>query len=746
MQYSFLGKNNALVWTIVCISMFLCGIQLYAEPTEGEIEGELAIEGEVEGEIEGEKVAAIYYVNASSTAASPDGSSWAKAFKTLQAAVDKAASEGLGEIWVAKGTYTSTDDEVVTMKEWVDLYGGFAGNEVDREARDWEANESIIDGEYVRRGVVGASNAVLDGFIITRGRATHGGGMMNERHSPTVTNCLFSDNEVIVEDSSSISNGNGGGIYNYIASPVVSHCQFIENKAKKYGAGIYNLLGTPIISECSFIKNEAFSGAAIEIISSEADVSTCEFVENKTSSAGGAISIAGFDATVMDCTFTKNLSETYGGALYISGTASLISGCTFAENLAYYHGGAVIISGDASPKFVDCDFIENRSFMDGGAIVNDGESSAKISNSRFTKNNASSDGGAVANKADASPEIVNCDFIENSTISNGGAIMNEDDSIVTIANSRFAKNTADRGGAVVNYRNASSKIVNTIFTENRSERPGGAIENGDDSFITIVNSSFTKNKAYLGAAVYNNVGTVEIWNSIIWDNGEFALINYNEDSVTQVAYSCIEGGYEGIGNIDEDPLFIDAPDNLQLAEGSPCIDTGNEEEAPERDMLGRTRPRGLGVDMGVYEAIPDGEEEFPVEGEEVEPDEGEDIEPLEGEDVQPVEGEDVKPVEGEDVQPVEGEDVEPVEGEDVEPVEGEDVKPVEGEDVEPVEGEESPKPDDDQDTPKGCNCDNSKSLLEDGFFREQLQKNLSDWLLIGLSALTLLSFAAWRRR
>jgi len=62
-------------------------------------------------------------------------------------------------------------------------------------------------------------------------------------------------------------------------------------------------------------------------------------------------------------------------------------------------------------------------------------------------------------------------------------------------------------------------------------------------------------------------------NDIIYASSNAVYID--ENSTIQVSYSDIEGGWEGVGNIDADPLFC-APDNgdYTLAQNSPCIGTG----------------------------------------------------------------------------------------------------------------------------------------------------------------------------
>ncbi len=104
-----------------------------------------------------------------------DGSSWAAAKRTVQAALDQAARTG-GEVWVAAGTYP----ENLQVRMFTALYGGFAGTETDRAQRDWGAQRTILDGGQAG-SVVSASwigrFAAVDGVTIQNGNATMGGGI-----------------------------------------------------------------------------------------------------------------------------------------------------------------------------------------------------------------------------------------------------------------------------------------------------------------------------------------------------------------------------------------------------------------------------------------------------------------------------------------------------------------------------------------------------------------------------------------
>jgi len=120
------------------------------------------------------------------------GLKWTDAFTTIQPAIDDAFDDGGSELWVGEGTYTSNTDPVVTMKENVHLYGGFSRSETAGSDRDWNEYETIIDGENARRCVVGANNASLGRFTVTRGCSGFGGGMYNTlSSSPAVINCTF---------------------------------------------------------------------------------------------------------------------------------------------------------------------------------------------------------------------------------------------------------------------------------------------------------------------------------------------------------------------------------------------------------------------------------------------------------------------------------------------------------------------------------------------------------------------------
>ncbi|MBE0688142.1 MAG: hypothetical protein IH585_19270 [Anaerolineaceae bacterium] len=121
--------------------------------------------------------------------------------------------------------------------------------------------------------------------------------------------------------------------------------------------------------------------------------------------------------------------------------------------------------------------------------------------------------------------------------------------------------------------------------------------------------------------MHNSKGTTAgsypvITNAILWGNTDGQIFN-DPDSTARVTYSDIQDGLEGTGNIEVDPLFINAPSNLRLQTGSPAINSGTNIAVPwdihDLDGDGITTTERLPfdirwlnrivdtVDMGAYE-------------------------------------------------------------------------------------------------------------------------------------------------
>ncbi len=86
---------------------------------------------------------------------------------------------------------------------------------------------------------------------------------------------------------------------------------------------------------------------------------------------------------------------------------------------------------------------------------------------------------------------------------------------------------------------------------------------------SLINVTITGNSS---GGIFGD-GLSNLVNCILWNNAENEISGYDEDVIA--IYSNIQGGYEGTGNIDEDPFFCSTENgDYTLAENSPCIGTG----------------------------------------------------------------------------------------------------------------------------------------------------------------------------
>jgi len=353
-----------------------------------------------------------------------------------------------------------------------------------------------------------------------------------------------------------------------------------------------------------------------------------------TARGGGFYCIG--DPQVVNCTFIENFAGEKGGGMYGSGDPTLTD-CTFIANATDDEGGGMYNFGNLT--LTDCAFTENFTTSSGydnnsgGGLYNAGDSS--ITNCTFDRNNSAKHGGGMYNyRLFSSTTLTNCIFTQNTADDDGGGLYNRH-SIISLIDCRFISNSADSsGGAMSNFFESTQTLINCIFNGNQAAEGGGAMSNYGSSILvtSLINCTLTANMAPNGNAIAcegDYKSTFDIANSILWNGGNEINNASTEPSVITVSYSDVQSGPAGSGNISADPVFVDAdgPDNiagntddiLHLAEGSPCIDAGNNGHplVPSTDILGGPRliddpttadtgiPAAPVVDMGAYEfALP----------------------------------------------------------------------------------------------------------------------------------------------
>ena len=135
------------------------------------------------------------------------------------------------------------------------------------------------------------------------------------------------------------------------------------------------------------------------------------------------------------------------------------------------------------------------------------------------------------------------------------------------------------GGAAVYMMNSDISITNSLIVNNISETPhhnlnittGGIVAFNSNIMIdqsTIYgNSGSDYGNTIPGALLLDTASTSTISNSILWANGPQQI-----SGSAAVSFSDIQGGWEGEGNINTNPLFCNPySGDYALAANSPCI-------------------------------------------------------------------------------------------------------------------------------------------------------------------------------
>jgi predicted outer membrane repeat protein len=257
--------------------------------------------------------------------------------------------------------------------------------------------------------------------------------------------------------------------------------------------------------------------------------------------------------------------------------------------------GFIITAGSAKPEIYPDDTAAEISSINDLTFVN----------------NVNSGGGLI--NSNGSPTLMNLIITGNQALA-GGGMANGNNSSPILTNVTISANSAVYGGGMVNLE-SSPTLTNVLFTGNSAGEIGGGILDLSISASSLINTTFYANKARSGGGIASaELSNTTLTNAIVWGNAAVIdpQIHVSENSTISVAYSLIQGGiYPGWGNLNADPLFVDAAaGNLRLQSASPAIDAGNNFAVPAgvlTDLEGNPRfvdYRGSGatVDMGAYEA------------------------------------------------------------------------------------------------------------------------------------------------
>ncbi len=497
------------------------------------------------------------------------------------------------------------------------------------------------------------SGIELINCLFRENRATHqGGAIYNINSHPLVTSCtLFGNGSNDVDQSY--------GIYNFSSHPILTNCILWNNLPGE----MHNVESTPVVTYCNVMDGTGqfwFGTGCIDVNPIFTDVhgrlsaySPCRSIGSITASGlperdmdgnpritGTTVDLGVYEfsnfTVFNDTQYTSyDFIQTAIDAAEEGDDIQILPG-TYTETIDFL-GKAIrlysedgpevtIINGAGHHHVVQCVSGEGPDTILEGFTITGGNangpteagkngggmrnvnSSPTVKNCIFSSNSANQFGGGMHNDT-SSPTLDHCSFLDNMSTSHGGGIYNYNSS-PTVINGTFNNNLAGlHGGGMMNNVNSSPIVINCLFSQNVAEAGGGGIANSINSNPTVANCTFTNNNAGDGGGLYNYASTPTLTNCIVWANWPDQISDDSSSPV--VSYSSIQGGFAGIGNIDADPLFIDADGgNLRLDDNSPCIDAGNNVALPEDlilDLDGDERLRdgnldgNAVVDMGAFE-------------------------------------------------------------------------------------------------------------------------------------------------
>ena len=177
------------------------------------------------------------------------------------------------------------------------------------------------------------SSAILDGFVLTGGRADGSGAHIH-----------------------------GAGIYLWNCSPTIRNCTLEYNYSVSSGGALYSI-SKPRFNNCTFRYNRSNTGTGGAIHTFRDRVQNSNFYNNKGPS-GGAISISN-NATLLNSTFWNNHAFSgQGGSISVISGTPIIANCTFSANESAQCGGAIYGSLNSFSRLYNCIIWNNKSLFD----------------------------------------------------------------------------------------------------------------------------------------------------------------------------------------------------------------------------------------------------------------------------------------------------------------------------------------------------------------------------------------------
>lgn len=398
----------------------------------------------------------------------------------------------------------------------------------------------VQPGTYVENINFNGHDIVLGSLFLTFGDTSYIAETIIDGDSAgSVVTIASEENNTTIISGFTIRNGFatlGGGIYCQNSQPNIVSNHIIANSAGDtsgytgFGGGIYCMNADAVIRENIIFGNVAYHS-------------------HSSGGRGGGIYCDNSDADIIENVISRNIARWRGGGIYFENSNGFpyIFGNEILDNLSEDDGGGIFV-WDSNPEIRANNLIGNYSDAGGGIYCLSMDS-----------------------------PIIENNFLENAAGLGGGGL-HLSGSQNTLIDNVFRGNMSGQGGGIQLF---SSNLTSTgnVFVENFAGTSGGALYLRS-SAANITNCTFSLNRSSgnYGGGIYLYGSDITLTNTILWAdsaNIEDHEIHIQYSTDVSITYSDIDGGWEGQGNIDCDPLFC-YPEyfDYRLAENSCCIGSG----------------------------------------------------------------------------------------------------------------------------------------------------------------------------
>jgi hypothetical protein len=442
----------------------------------------------------------------------------------------------------------------------------------------------------------------------------------------------------------------------------VRTCKIVGNKAGTYGGG--GAVRDSTVISCYFAANSARTGAGgLGVVGSVVELTTAMFNRSELW-GGGGIQVSGPGSLgisrIVSCSIVSNCGRAVAGLNCWGHT--FISNCFVAYNttMTATSGTGGIGMDRSNVMVVSSQVVHNKGGSCGGLRLED---DCDVLDSLVLENSANTAGGLWLPFNKRNMYVNNCSVTSNQCTGSGGGILNQGTALI-ISNVISGNVAAQYGGGIDTWY--AGTISNCLITGNKAtggtsyggQGGGVSVHSGGQIIHCIVSGNETQpaydgNQAARGGGVYV-VGDGHVDNCLVVGNGAYSRSSYgggisspDDSAVIQsctivdnyardegggaaggkirntivcnntclissqpnynggsFVYSCTYPMPSGAGNISNAPLM---GTDYHLLPGSPCINVGtNAYVTWDTDLAGAPRIINVIVDMGAYEAIPEG--------------------------------------------------------------------------------------------------------------------------------------------